>query len=249
MTRKSFALLVMCLVLPSLAGNADAQTKITVTDGDEAAAFNPAEGWSQTNPGVWERHTKDGRIETFVSSAEGLSSVLPRLRDKEKQLLAAYLTNATEANKRALDAQADLVQAVAANVASATSREKSAGPAAAVACTRTYGYTASIGQFHCIHASRASASYSVSDAVSCPEQCTVHAYSYAQTTSVGACGTPTVNSDSCDQTGTNVSCTTYADTVYGNACYHYAFASVHCPQLSNLFLSVSDSSTACVCPC
>ena len=76
----------------------------------------------------------------------------------------------------------------------------------------------------------------------------MHAYAYS---SLIDCfeGTPYSENQSCTLTGTNVSCSAYASGGFGNSCYFYGFASIHCPALNNLFLSQSANQTTCQCTC
>jgi hypothetical protein len=252
--RASLSGLSLLALLALLAVNAPlGAITLSVTDGDESASLL-SQGWTETSPGLWERFNLEGQKETFVSSAEGMRAVLPTLKEQAKQRFEAYLAKPTAANQRAYDEHKALVDSVVANLQSpASSRkrlEQGSDQALAPACTRTFSYGTLINTFHCVDQSYASASYSVSNATSCPEQCTVHAYSYGSLTECGV--GPYTDSQSCTQTGTNVSCSTYASGTFGTfgtSCYYYAFASVHCPALNNLFLSQSSNSPACTCNC
>lgn len=239
---------LVALVLMGLAGVSGAQTtRLTLTDGHEAADL-AAQGWTEVAEGLWQRGSMDGRKETFVTSAAGLEKVLPVLREQEARLMETFLAKPTRANRKALDAQTQLVAAVEANLIAARAKKPAAkaDEEAAAACTRNFSYGADVRSFHCYDVADASASYSTSNPTACPEQCTVHAYSYISTT---CGGTLMENTDSCTQTGTNVSCSTWADGYFSAPCYDYAFASIHCPQLNNLYLSQSDYTTGCFCGC
>lgn len=238
---------IAALTLLGLAGASGAQTQLTITDGHEREDLT-AQGWTQVAEGLWQRTSLDGRRqETFVSGAAGLEKVLPSLREQLQGRMDTYLNHPTTANKRALDEQSQLIDAVETNLRTARGKGASPSQKAAAACTRTYGYAADVRIFHCYDIGDASASYSTSNATACPEECTVHTYAYVS----GHCsGVLHESSDTCDQTGTNVSCYSYTDQVYGGtSCYQYAYASVHCPQLNNLYLTQSDYATTCVCSC
>lgn len=237
--------LLVAAALLVLAGTSEAQTRLTITAGNEAASLK-AQGWAAVADGLWQRTTLDGRKETFVSSAAGLENVLPALRQQQSDLADVFLQDPSEANKRALDAQAQLVAAVEANLRSAALDGELSEKAAA--CTRTFSYGADVSYFgHCVDSADATASYSTSNPTACPEQCTVQTYAYTSY----KCGSnpATVDSDSCAQTGTNVSCASSAWAFIGSQCYQYASASIHCPQLNNLYLSQTDYATACTCTC
>lgn len=232
------------LAMLMLAGASLAQMQLTITDGRESENL-AAQGWTQVEEGLWERVALDGRKEKFVSGAAGMEKVLPSLREQLGSLMEAYLAQPTPANKRALDQQSQLVTAVEANVRGARGQKPGAKATAAV-CSRTFSYSADTFFHHCVDVASASASYSTNNPTACPQQCTVYAYAYVS----GYCGgIQNQNSDSCTLTGTNVSCYAWVDNYSGNNCYHYAFASIHCPQLNNLYLSQSDSASTCVCSC
>lgn len=236
--------LVMVAALLGLTAASDAQTRLTITTGQEAASLK-AQGWAAVSEGLWERTTLDGRKETFVSGAAGLENILPALRQQVEDAQQVFADNPSAANKRALDARTQLVAAVEANLLSAITSGKPA--AAAAACTRTFTYGADVNHpGHCVNQAWAGASYSTSNATACPEQCTVQTYAYA-TSQCG--GTPSVESDSCALTGTSVSCGSLAWSGPGSSCYQYASASIHCPQLNNLYLSQTDSDSICSCSC
>ncbi len=232
------------LAMLMLAGASLAQMQLTVTDGRETEDL-AAQGWTQVEEGLWERIALDGRKEKFVSGVAGLEKVLPSLREQLASLMDTYLTHPTAANKRALDQQSQLISAVEANVGSA--RGKNPGTKAAAApCSRTYTYSADTSYHHCLDQAYASAGYSTSNPTACPQQCTVYSYAYV---SKYCGGVQTQDSQSCTQTGTNVSCSSFVENYAGTNCYHYAYASIHCPQLNNLYLSQSDFATTCVCSC
>jgi hypothetical protein len=243
MRQKMTLLMVAALLgLAAMSEAQDAQTRLTITDGQEAASLK-AQGWAAVSEGLWERTTLDGRKETFVSGAAGLENILPALRQQVEDAQQVFAHNPSPANKRALDARTQLVAAVEANLLSAA-----AAPAAAAPCTRTFTYGADVNHpGHCIDQAWANASYSTSNPTACPQQCTVQSYAYGSS----QCGTnpPTVESDSCALTGTNVSCSSLAWAQFGTTCYEYASASIHCPQLNNLYLSQTDSDTFCLCGC
>lgn len=238
---KFYVTAVVALVLVGLSGTARAQTRLTISDGHEEESLI-AQGWTQAEEGVWRRTAPDGRKETFVSGAAGLAKVLPALREQQARLMEAFLAHPTKGAKRALDEQSQLVDAVAANVTAGRANKA----ASTAGCTRTFSYGADVRSFHCGDVADSSASYSTSNATSCPEQCTVHSYSYISSTCNGVL---TEDTDTCTQTGTNVSCSSWASGGYTVGCYDYAYASIHCPQLSDLYLSQSDYTTACWCPC
>jgi hypothetical protein len=237
--------LLMAVAVLGLSGAADAQTRLTITDGREAASLE-AGGWVVVSEGLWQRSTLDGRKETFVSGAAGLQSVLPVLREQQRDLQEAFAADPSAANKRALDGQTQLIEAVEANLVSAVVSGKAG--ADTTACTRTFSYGADAFYLgHCVDESTATASYSTSNPTACPQLCTVQTYAYASR----KCGSEpaVVDSDSCALTGTNVSCASSAFAFIGSQCYLYASASIHCPQLNNLYLSQTDYATACTCTC
>ncbi|HEX6898753.1 MAG TPA: hypothetical protein VF789_03525 [Thermoanaerobaculia bacterium] len=242
---------VAAVVLIGLAGVSSAQTRLTVTDGREAEDLK-AQGWKQVEKGLWQRTSPDGRKETFVSGTEGLEKALPLLRQQEARLMEAFLAKPTEANKRALDQQSQLVDAVAANLRSSQARASQTKTLVypvdpepvegGGGCTRTFSYGADVRSFHCIDVADSSASYSTNNPTVCPEQCTVYTYSYISST---CGGTLYEDIKTCSKTGTNVSCSSWAQGSFAAPCYDYAFASIHCPQLNNLYLSQSDYTTSC----
>lgn len=243
------------LLTALLASSPLAALSFTVTDGDESASL-VSQGWSETSPGLWERETLEGQKETFVSSAEGLRSILPRLKEEAQKRFADYLAKPSAENQRAYDEQKALLDSVVANLQApaappgkAKNRLQSQGSAAvAAACTRTYDYWVSLGGTHCTDQANAYASYSTSNPTACPQQCTVHAYSYHSGTPCPS-GSPYTQSDSCALTGTNVTCLTETYGGFAKNCYFYAFASIHCPALNNLFLSQSGTNSVCRCTC
>lgn len=235
------ALLCLSASVSGFAGD----LQLTVTDGS-AAKDLVAQGWTEISSGLWERLSVDGKKETYVSGAAGLEAVLPSLRDQESKLMENFLANPTAEAKAALDEQSQLVASVTANlekIHQGAGREPR-GAAAPAACSRTYSTTATVSRFHCIDSVYAAASYSTSNPVTCPELCTVHAYSFASS----VCGgTPSSSSESFGDTGTNVSVSAYVWTNFGVNCYHYAYASVHCPDLANLYLSQTTNDKVCQC--
>ena len=245
MIQRLAAVTVMALL--GFAGISNAQTRLTITDGREVEDLM-AQGWKQIEEGLWQRKSPEGRTETFVTGAEGLEKALPILRQQEMRLMEAFLAKPNERNKHALDEQSQLVDAVEANVQAArarTGRTKGLAPtepALAAACTRNFSYGADVRSFHCIDVADSSASYSTSNPTACPEQCTVHTYSYISST---CGGTLYEDTQTCTQTGTNVSCSSWAQGSYAGPCYDYAYASIHCPQLNNLYLSQTDYWTTC----
>lgn len=239
--------LLAAAALLSLAAASAAQTRLTITTGREAASLK-AGGWEAVSEGLWQRTTLDGRKETFVSGAAGLESVLPALRQQAEDARQAFADAPSLSNKRVLDARTQLVAAVEANLLSAAASASAETEAAAAACTRTFSYGADVVHpGRCINSASSHASYSTSDATACPEQCTVQTYAYA----TSQCGSnpPSVESDNCAQTGTNVSCFSLAWSYSGSSCYQYASASIHCPQLNNLYLSQTDNDSICLCSC
>jgi hypothetical protein len=247
MKSRFFAVAVIALLASS--GASAEQTRLTIADGQESAGL-AAQGWLQVDEGIWQRTAAKGGKETYVSGAAGLAKVLPSLRDEQRRLQEAFWTDPSEANKRALDGQVQLVAAVEANLLAGAISGKGGlqnTAAATTACTRTYTYSADVFSGHCTDQAYAAASYSTSNPTACPQQCTVHAYAYGSK----QCGSavPEVYSENCSLTGTNVSCSAWSYTQFGSTCYQYAFASIHCPQLNNLYLSQSDSGTTCLCGC
>ncbi len=130
--------------------------------------------------------------------------------------MEAFLAQPSEASKRALDEQSQLVNAVEANLVTARLKAAAPGPAPVAACTRTVSYGADVRFFHCLDVAEASASYSTSNAVAWPEQCTVHSYSYVSNTCGGVLNALT---DTRTQTGTNVSCHTWVQGDNKVGCY------------------------------
>jgi hypothetical protein len=233
------------LAMLMLVGASLAQMELTITDGREGEDL-AAQGWTQVEEGLWERTALDGRKEKFVSGIAGLEKVLPSLREQLGSLMDAYLNHPTAANKRALDQQSQLISAVESNIGSARGKNPAGVKAAATACTRTFTYGANTSYHHCLDVAASNASYSTSNPTACPQQCTVYSYAYV---SKYCGGVQTQDSQSCTQTGTNVSCSSFVENYAGTNCYHYAYASIHCPLLNNLYLSQSDFATTCVCSC
>lgn len=229
-----------------------AAVSFTVTDGDESASLL-SQGWSETSPGLWERESLEGQKETFVSGPEGLRSVLPRLQEAAQQRFADYLAKPNAERQRAYEEQKALVDSVVANLQAPASPkgrlQAGRSAAAATACTRTYDYWVNLGGRYCTDQAVALASYSVSNPTACPQQCTVHTYSYNSQINCPGGTTPVTQSDSCSQTGTSASCLSEVYAGSGKNCYYYAFASIHCPALNNLYLSQSGTNSTCRCTC
>lgn len=235
-------------------GMASAGTRVTALgEGNLTPIFDSSEGWTAAAEGFWQRPNANGEgIETYASGVEGLENALAHLKQRLSELVDAYLAHPTDKRREILDNHMALVHEVEADLAAKQKAadenpfggfEAAPQALAAPACTRTFTYGTSINRFHCLENTPANASYSTNNPTACPQQCTVHAYSYASAT----CNDPVEDSQSCTQTGTNVSCATNVVVYSQGTCYLYAFASIHCPDLGGLYLYESDSKNTCLC--
>lgn len=246
-----FGVAVLCL---AISGPASAGERVkTGGAADLTPIFDTSQGWETTTAGLWQRPSPEGDgVETYATGIDGLRGALVHLKARLSELVDAYLASPTEKRREILDNHMALVHEVEADLAA---KEKAAAEnpfagfesapqaLAAPACQRTFSYGTSINRFHCLENTPANASYSTNNPTACPEKCTVHAYSYASAT----CNDPVEDSQSCTQTGTNVSCATNVVVYSAGSCYLYAFASIHCPALGGLYLYESDSKNTCLC--
>lgn len=217
---------------------------LTVAAQDAGPVARPgAADWVPVAEGLWQRSPGEGRVETYAEGAEGLREALPRLRARLVDAVEAFLADPTEDMKQILDTQTRLIQQVEQGIAR-VERGLSVAVAPAANCQRTFSYGADAYASACTSYGDANASYFTT----CPESCEVYAYAYSQRT----CGnTTTSNSQSCTDSGTNVSCSASAskggpfNVPYSNSCFTEAAASIYCPALNQLYLSDYDSEIAC----
>lgn len=204
------------------------------------ALRDPASGWHPVAKGAWQRSAPDGRTETYVEGRDGLVFVLPTLRAHLAELVDAYLAQPDTERHDALAEYSRFIEKIEAAAAGKGPAPNPRGQTKS-GCTYTFSYGADAFPTHCTNNAQANASYSA-DARTC-ESCDVYAYAYVQRT----CGsTTTTQSQSCSDSGVGVSCSASASlgTAAGN-CYAYAFSSIYCADLNNLYLSTSDTDTSC----
>jgi hypothetical protein len=256
---RNWSMTGVALLAVSLSLGVDAGTRTTVEgSGDLTPIFEAAQSWTTEGAGLWHRPSADGKgIETYATGIEGLEQALVQLKDRLSLLVDAYLAKPTDKRRELLDNHMALVREVEADLAAKRAAVEAdllggfeAAPQALAACQRTFSYGTSINRRYCLENTPANASYSTDNPTACPEQCTVHTYSYAVTECLGHINEE--YSHSCSQTGTNVSC--YSNVIVqseGDFCYLYSFASIHCPQLGGLYLYESDYKNTCLCgnPC
>ena len=203
--------------------------------------------WVPVAEGLWQRSTPDGRTETYATGAEGLRKALPQLRARLVEAVETFLADPTEDMKQVLDTQTRLIEQVEQGIAQAerrTAQGLSSATAPLAACQRTFNYGAEAQAVVCTTYGDANASYSTN----CPESCEVYAYAYTRRT----CGNVTSStSQSCTDSGTNVSCSASVsmnggfNVPYNNSCFTEAAASIYCQALNQLYLSDYDSDIAC----
>lgn len=233
-------LLLVLLVIPiSLSAGMRSESQDGV--GLEALK-DPASGWRPVTKGVWTRPTPDGRTETYVEGREGLTYVLPALRTHLAELVDAYLARPDSERYVALEEYSRFIEKVE-KAAAGKGSSPDQGSLAKTSCQYSFGYGADAFPSHCTNQAQANASYSaVSSGERCGK-CDVYAYAYVERT---CGGTTNTQSQSCSDHGTNVSCSASASLgTSASSCYGYAFASIYCPDLNNLYLSTSDTDTAC----
>jgi len=233
-------LLLALLLLPaSLAAGvrADGQDGIT-----RDSLRDPANGWHPVAKGAWQRSTPDGRTETYAEGRDGLTYVLPTLRTHLAELVDAYLARPDSDRQDALAEYSRFIEKVEKAVGRGPSSD-GRGSLTKTSCQYTFSYGADAFPTHCTNNAQANASYSATSSGERCASCDVYSYAYVQRT----CGSnTTTQSQSCSDSGTSVSCSSSASL--GNpagSCYAYAFASIYCANLNNLYLSTSDTDTSC----
>lgn len=196
------------------------------------------EGWLPVAKGVWKRPAADGRTETYVQGPEGLAYVLPTLRAHLAELAKAYVEWPDSERRDDLEEYTRFLKRVEGAVARGRSGRPRDSLAKADCPQTTFSYGAdAFPSAQCTN--NATANASANTCVSCD----VYAYAYVERTCRNV---TTTRSQSCSDSGTNVSCTANASLNGAtNSCYAYAFSSIYCAALNNLYLSASDSSTSC----
>ncbi len=232
-------LTIACLI--AVTGTAYAGDALEVTSPGELRVI-AAEGWNPVTAGVWERVHPDGRVETYATGEDGLSWVLLELRAQLETLVDRYLRSPDEDMIEVLETHMALIEDIEGNLLEAGTAGPQTKAAEPESCSQfSLGILAWAGPIICGNRAAADSHYYTTDP-ECPA-CSVYAYAYAERT----CGSTTSwSSQSCGDTGRNVTCNVSAsETGAFSSCYSYAFSSVTCPSPLSLYLSTWDDSTSC----
>lgn len=207
----------------------------------EALRSPRGEGWLPVAKGAWTRPALDGRTETFVQGADGLAYVLPTLRTHLAELAKAYIAWPDSERRDALEEYTRFLKKIEAAVARGGSGSPRASLEKTTNCQYNFSYGADAFPTQCTNNATANASYTASSGTCA--SCDVYASAYVERT----CRTvTTTRSQTCSDSGTSVSCAANASlNGAANSCYAYAFASIYCAALNNLYLSTSDTSASC----
>jgi hypothetical protein len=229
------------LALLALPGALAAEIRSESSFDLESLRTPAGEGWLPVAKGVWQRPAVNGRTETYAQGRDGLAHVLPTLRAQLAELAKVYVAWPDDENRNALEEFTRFLEKIEAAIAD---ESRPAGPRGALTktnCQYNFSYGADAFPTQCTNNATANASYSATGD-NC-ESCEVNAFAYVERTCRSV---TTTRSQSCFDSGTNVSCTANASlNGAANSCFGQGFASIFCSALNSLFLSTSDTSTSC----
>jgi hypothetical protein len=206
------------------------------------ALQDPVNGWQPVAKGVWRRSTPDGRTETYTQGREGLAFVLPTLRTHLAELVEAFLEQPDSERYDAMGEYSRFIEKVEKAVGGAAPGRQ--GASTKTSCQYSFNYGAdAFPSMACRNNATANASYSATSSGERCAKCDVYAYAYVERT---CSGTTTSQSQSCTDSGNPASCAASASlNTAASSCFAYAFASIFCADLNNLYLSTFDTDTGC----
>lgn len=213
------------LAVPAQAAGTPTSAPFLVLDPD------PAQGWQKAADGVWARGLTDGRTQTEYRGLTGLDAMVDDLNAQLVRLIDAYLANPTEDLARTLDSHIDFIEQVQKGMVGAPGEGRLVTKLAATDCSTSY--SASCGNLsQCNNYASASASYTGSSAAACYGSCSIYTYSYVDKTTCS--GTLYTASQSCSDSGINISCSSYASLGQNGlrGCNTYSYASIYCPDIN-----------------
>ena len=227
MPRKHLSLILAVALTATLALAAHAERPVEGPVGDDVATL-VADGWTEVAPGAWEKSETNGITRLHASTREGIVSVLGILQQEAAALLDDDLTSPVQSRRFAtLLSQIAVIERDLATFPA--DRETAAATAHDCAGRKTYAW-ARTGHDPDTCGVEASASAGVKTSYPYPPcyDCTV----WAEVLVEGSCsssGGLVTTTDTCEQTGQNVSCTASDTMARPFQCEALAGATVYCP--------------------
>ena len=206
------------------------------------------DGWEQVQPGVMQRESDDGTVETLGYGADGLRFKLAEMKAHLVFLRKEHASQPSTELRRAIRAHRAEIQRTQAALKKpeTTGKLESASDAlvAGTTCTANYDATASVLP----HALGASAEADAYFENGCGYVGEVYAHAYAKATTAAneiATTTQSTPAPNAPRVGENVTASAAASVNGVADCYSYAYASV---TNYDLAITYSQSATSSTCP-
>lgn len=194
---------------------------------------DPAQGWEKDAAGVWSRSLAEGGIQTEYRGVQGMDAMLDELNAQLVRLVDAYLANPTDELATTMDAHLAFIRQVETGVVSAdTGSDGPAGLATRAAPECKVTYDADCGsRSECVNYASADVSYTGSSAEECFGECNIYTYAYVDKTTCN--DTLYTSSQSCNDTGINISCSASASLAQNGlkGCNTSSQAYIYCPDI------------------
>jgi hypothetical protein len=205
-------------------------------DGDRAlprpGSLPAAEdGWREVAKGFWKRTLADGHHQAVASGPDGLRAALAELNAQLVNLVVAYLNDPTDDMQRVLDTHLAYIESVEAGILRGETGDLAGGPVGTTACTTDWSASAG-GAASCTTTAKGTASYTGPSTTACFGVCYINSYAFVSRT---VCDdTVYTASQSCSNSGINISCSSSAslNNTGIKSCYGYGYGSVYCPDIS-----------------
>jgi|GEM_PF-3354892 len=213
------------LAAPVQAAGAPSSAPLLILDPDSG------QGWQKTADGVWARELTNGHAQTEYRGLAGLDAMVNDLNAQLVRLIDAYLANPTEDLARTLDAHIDFIEQVQKGMVDAPDEGRLVAKVVATDCQTAWSATCG-GLSQCRNYASATASYSGPSAAQCYGSCSIYTYTYVDKTTCS--DTLYTASQSCSDSGINISCSSYASLGQNGlkGCNTYSYASIYCPDIS-----------------